>query len=180
MPPSPVALILGAGANIGLHSAAAFAKAGYKVAISARKLKDEIDVSGYLNIPADFSDPRSIGKIFAKVKSSFGISPDVVIYNAGAWSVSAPGNPFSISTEQFESDLAVNSSSLFAAAKAAVEGWNEVPGDGSSKNFFYTGNALNAGAQPRFVSLLTLGVGKSASAFLIQNASLAFKEQGYK
>lgn len=77
---SPVVLILGAGSNIGQHTAQAFATKGYKVALAARKLKEADDNADQINIPSDFSDPNSIEKVFSKVKSAFG-APSVVIYN---------------------------------------------------------------------------------------------------
>lgn len=180
MATSPIVLILGAGANNGLQSAAAFAKAGYKVAISARKLSNETDASGYLNIKGDFADPTSIPGIFGKVKSSFSAPPSVVIYNAGAWTSGPADNPLSISVEDFNKDYAVNTGSVFAAAKEAVNGWKELGSKGGNKTFFYTGNMLNLGAVDGFLGFLTLGVGKSATAHLIQNASLAYKKDGYR
>ena len=77
---SPVALILGAGANVGQNVGRAFAAKGYKVALAARGLKAEDSTQDQLHIQADFSDPSSISTIFEKVKSQFGL-PHVVVYN---------------------------------------------------------------------------------------------------
>lgn len=77
---SPVALILGAGANIGQNVGRAFAAKGYKIALAARSLKEDDSTSEQLHIKSDFSDPESISKIFAKVTSKFG-TPHVVVYN---------------------------------------------------------------------------------------------------
>lgn len=77
---SPIALILGAGSNIGQHVATAFAAKGYKLALAARSLKEEDSTPNILHIQSDFSDPESVLKAFARVKSQFGL-PSVVIYN---------------------------------------------------------------------------------------------------
>lgn len=77
---SPVALILGAGSNIGQNVARAFAAKGYRVALAARSLKEEDSTPGQLHVQSDFSDPTSVSKCFAKVKERFG-SPSVVVYN---------------------------------------------------------------------------------------------------
>jgi len=75
-----VVLILGSGPNIGQHTAQAFAKKGYKVALTSRKAKDEDNTADRINIASDLSDPQSVIDVFSKVKASLGI-PSVVIYN---------------------------------------------------------------------------------------------------
>ena len=77
---SPVALILGAGSNIGQHVARAFASQGYKHALAARSLKEEDSTAEEMKICSDFSDPESVVKAFAKVEAQMGI-PSVVVYN---------------------------------------------------------------------------------------------------
>ena len=84
---SPVALILGAGANIGHHVAFAFAAKGYKIALAARSLKENDSTSDQLNIPSDFSDPESVIKAFATVEEKLGL-PSVVVYNGTMWFIS--------------------------------------------------------------------------------------------
>jgi NAD(P)-dependent dehydrogenase (short-subunit alcohol dehydrogenase family) len=77
---SPIALILGAGSNVGHHVGRAFAARGFKIALAARSLKEEDSTPEQLNIQSDFSDPEAVVKAFAKVKSQFGL-PSVVVYN---------------------------------------------------------------------------------------------------
>lgn len=77
---NPVVLILGAGPNIGKSVACTFAARGYKVALSARSLKDNDTFAGQLQIHSDLSDPESVIKVFSKVKESLGF-PSVVVYN---------------------------------------------------------------------------------------------------
>jgi short-subunit dehydrogenase len=69
MAASPVALILGAGANTGHHVGRASAAEGYKIALVARSLKEEDSIAGQLNNQSDFSD-GSVVKAFAKVERS--------------------------------------------------------------------------------------------------------------
>jgi len=77
---SPVVLILGAGSNIGRHVAQAFAAKGYRIALAARRLKEEDNTPNELNIPSDLSDPNSVVNVFSKVRASLGV-PSVVVYN---------------------------------------------------------------------------------------------------
>lgn len=64
--------------------------------------------------------------------------------------------------------------------KESLAGFNKLPvspGGDSKKTFLYTGNILNTGPMP---ALLTLGVGKVASAQVIKLAAGAYgKEKGY-
>lgn len=80
MASSPVVLILGAGSNVGQHVARAFAAKNYKVALVARKLKEEESTPNQLHIPGDLSNPNAVVDAFTKVKEVFG-HPSVVVYN---------------------------------------------------------------------------------------------------
>ena len=80
---SPVALVLGAGSNVGMSVGRAFAAQGYRVALAARSLKEENSTPDELHIPSDFSESHSIPQIFTKVKAKFG-NPHVVVYNGNA------------------------------------------------------------------------------------------------
>lgn len=77
---SPVILVLGAGANVGLSIAKKFAAEGWKVAAVARTIKDEIKANSSLALSADLSDPESMIKIFNEVEAKLG-TPNVVVYN---------------------------------------------------------------------------------------------------
>lgn len=80
MSSSPIVLILGAGSNVGQHVARAFAAKNYKVALVARKLKEEESTPNELHIPGDLTNPNAVVDAFAKVKAVFGL-PSVVVYN---------------------------------------------------------------------------------------------------
>lgn len=80
MAAAPVALIIGAGPNIGAAVAKAFEAKGYKIALAARKLDDGMKENGNLHIKVDLSEPEKVPSIFEKVKEKLGI-PSVVVYN---------------------------------------------------------------------------------------------------
>ena len=77
---SPVALILGHGSNVGKSVAHAYARKGYRVALVARRLKEEDSTANELHIKGDLADPASIPAIFGQVETKFG-PPAVVVYN---------------------------------------------------------------------------------------------------
>lgn len=77
---SPVALIIGAGPNIGQSVARKFASKGYKVGLAARSVKEADNTDSQLNIPSDFTKTDDVVKAFDRVKKTFG-TPSVVVYN---------------------------------------------------------------------------------------------------
>ncbi|KFX99534.1 hypothetical protein O988_03803 [Pseudogymnoascus sp. VKM F-3808] len=171
----PVILILGSGPNIGKHVARTFAAKGYKVALASRSLKEADSTADQLNISSDFTDPESIAKAFSKVKSLLG-PPSVVVYNAASAKLNDPKDPLSIPLADFNRDLTVNTNSAYLAAQQAVLGFKELP-DSASKTFIFTGNITNIVPVAR---LLDSGVGKSATAHIIESAALAYADQGFK
>lgn len=76
----PVALILGAGSNIGNAVVKKLASKGYKVALVARSLDANDSTADRLNISSDLSKTEEVEGIFAKVKEKLG-TPSVVVYN---------------------------------------------------------------------------------------------------
>lgn len=85
-------------------------------------------------------------------------------------------NPLSLPLSDFTRDLNVNTTSAFVAAQQATMGFAELPAS-SSKTFIYTGNMLNTTIIP---PLLDLGVGKSATAHIIQTAAASYADRGFK
>ncbi|KAJ5319296.1 hypothetical protein MYU51_013483 [Penicillium brevicompactum] len=172
---SPVILILGAGPNIGINVARVFAAKGYKVALASRSLKDQESTVDQLNIHSDLSNPDSVVDAFSKVKTALG-TPSVVVYNAAALTRADGENPLSLPLSDFTRDLNVNTTSAFVAAQQAVLAFQELP-PSASKTFIYTGNMLNTTVIP---PLLDLGVGKSATAHVIQTAATSYSDRGFK
>ncbi|KAK9772816.1 putative Fungal-specific transcription factor domain-containing protein [Seiridium cardinale] len=174
-PTPPIALILGAGSNVGHHVGRAFAAKGYRIVATARSVKEADSSSDQTYIQSDLSNPAAIAELFATVKTQLG-HPSVVVYNAAAVTLNDPKNPFSISLSDFQRDFAVNTTSVFAAAQQAVLGFQELP-ESAARTFIYTGNCLNVSP---ILPLTDAGVGKSATAHLIHSASEAFKDRGFK
>ncbi|PMD23843.1 putative short-chain dehydrogenase [Hyaloscypha hepaticicola] len=172
---SPVLLILGSGPRIGSHVARAFAAKGYKVALASRKVKEADNTADQINIPSDLSDPNSVVNAFSKVKELIG-TPSVVVYNAGAVTSNDAKDPLSLPVADFTRDFTINTTSAFVAAQQAVLSFKELP-DSAARTFIYTGNITN---EIPLAPLLDLGVGKSATAHIIQSAAAAYKDKGYK
>ncbi|KIN00050.1 hypothetical protein OIDMADRAFT_146478 [Oidiodendron maius Zn] len=170
-----VVLILGAGPNIGKAVAAAFTAKGYKTALAARSLKPEESTAEQLNIQADFSDPSSIAGVFATVEKKFG-APSVVIYNAAGLNIVSETDPLAGTISGFAASININTVSAYAALQASVAGFSKLP-NSAPRTFLYTGNALNRVVVP---SYLDLGVGKSATAYIIEASTIAYKNKGYK
>ena len=87
-----------------------------------------------------------------------------------------PKDPLSLELADFKKDLNINTVSAFVAAQQAAAGFAQLP-DSASKTFIYTGNITNTAIIP---PLLDLGVGKSATAHIVQSAATAYKDRGYK
>jgi NAD(P)-dependent dehydrogenase (short-subunit alcohol dehydrogenase family) len=194
---SPVLLILGSGPRIGSHVARAFAAKGYKVALASRKVKEADNTADQINIPSDLSDPNSVVNAFSKVKELIG-TPSVVVYNgqsplipsnllinlaksififlAGAVTFNDAKDHLSLPVADFARDFTINTTSAFVAAQQAVLSFKELP-DSAARTFIYTGNITN---EIPLAPLLDLGVGKSATAHIIQSAAAAYKDKGYK
>ncbi|KAK9243407.1 putative short-chain dehydrogenase [Lipomyces tetrasporus] len=172
---SPIILILGAGPNIGQGVARAFAAKGYQVALASRRANEAHNAGNEVHIQSDFSDPNSIVNVFAKVKASLGI-PSVVVYNASAATRNPPNDPLSLSLADFNHDLTINTVSPFVAAQQAAIGFAQLP-NSASRTFIYTGNITNTNV---ISPLMDLGVGKSATAHIIQSAAAAYKNRGFK
>ncbi|KAH6689923.1 hypothetical protein BKA61DRAFT_533224 [Leptodontidium sp. MPI-SDFR-AT-0119] len=168
-----VVLILGAGANVGAKTAEVFAKNGYKVALATRTITHHKDNTRDLVIQADFAEPLSIKSVFDEVKAKIG-TPNVIVYNAAAANFNP--DPFAHTVSSFAANLAVNTTSVYAAAKEAVAGFETLPSD-TNKTFIFTGNFLPFMPMPSL--LLDLGVGKSATAHLIQGLATVYAEKGF-
>lgn len=81
-----------------------------------------------------------------------------------------------MSIEDLNRDFQVNTASVLAAAYETVAGFDKLPST-ASRTFIYTGNVLN---RTTIAPLLSLGIGKSATAHLIESLSKAYAEKGYR
>lgn len=74
-----IAIVFGAGRNIGLHSVEKFKSEGFKVARISRSVKEQ-ELDGVLSIPCDLTQPTQVSGVFDKVRKTWG-EPSVIIYN---------------------------------------------------------------------------------------------------
>lgn len=175
--PKGIALILGAGSNVGQAVAKTFFEAGYKIASVSRSAKDSPS-DRQIHIAADLTKPDSIPGIFATVRQKLGADPNIVIYNAAALTPPAdPTNIFTVDVDALESDLRLMNSSAYVAAREAVAGFDKLD-KALPKAYIYTGNWLNVVALT-LPSYVTLGIGKSAASYWISAASSIYKDKGY-
>lgn len=184
MSPKPLALILGAGSNNGAALTTTFLSLGYQIALASRSGTNPSPSSSskdILSLQADFSSPSSIPSLFSRIRSELHTSPSVVVYNAAALTPPPDKDSvLSLPVDQFVKDLNVNSVSPYVAAQEAVRGWEELGEvQGVNKTFIYTGNKLNETILP-VGDLITLGVGKNASAYWIGLADELYKSKGYR
>jgi hypothetical protein len=79
--------------------------------------------------------------------------------------------------EDFNKDLNINTTSAYVAAQQAALGFEQLP-ETASRTFIYTGNVLNTDLT--IAPYLSLGVGKSATAHIINSAATVYADQGFK
>jgi NAD(P)-dependent dehydrogenase (short-subunit alcohol dehydrogenase family) len=120
-PTRKIALVTGAGTNIGKASALALAKAGYTVVLAGRR-KDLLDKVARkigptaLAISADLMDPASVAALFAAIRAKFG-RIDVLFNNAG---INAPGLPLEdLPLEQWRAVIDTNVTGTFLCTQEA-------------------------------------------------------------
>ena len=174
-----VALILGAGPRVGAAVADSLASKGYSIAIASRNGTGGKTANGFLSLKADFTNPDTIPALFEAVKTEFRSAPSVVVYNAATLTPPLDQNSiFSLPTATVVSDQNVNTISPYMAAQQAVKGWETLPQE-TKKTFIYTGNILNTTVPP-VPAMLTLGIGKSASAYWVGVADGTYSARGFR
>jgi len=119
-----IALVTGASAGIGKHTAQAFFRAGYSVIVTGRRtaeLDATISEAGVgadraLAVPCDVSDPDAVDGLFAETEKRFG-RLDVIFNNAGT---NAPALPVGdLTFEQWKTVIDVNLTGVFLTARGA-------------------------------------------------------------
>ncbi|KAJ6542725.1 hypothetical protein B0H19DRAFT_1076780 [Mycena capillaripes] len=137
-----VAFIIGAGQNIGEHTAAALKAQGYKVAVGSRKpVFDQIQKAGYFPVTIDAESPESVKTAFSQINKELG-PPNVVIFNAATFvPPPVPEDPLTLSLEAFKKQTDVGLA-VYAAAQEALAGFRSEVHKGVLKTFIVTGNAL--------------------------------------
>lgn len=99
----------------------------------------------------------------------------LILALAAAVHYTQPDAPVSPSVADFTHDLNINTVSLYAAVKESLASFDALPAS-TPKVFAYTGNRLNVAPSPAFT---TLGVGKTASAHIIELVSGAYGQKGF-
>ena len=121
-----VAIVTGAGSNIGQRTALALLREGYSVALAGRRAEALEETakearearSRTLVVPTDVTDPTSIRALFAKTKETFG-RLDVLFNNAG---IGAPGIPLEdLTYEQWKAVVDTNLTGSFLCTQEAFK-----------------------------------------------------------
>lgn len=173
---SKVGIIFGTGSNVGLLVAKKLTGKGFKVVTVSRKSVGPAGkLQNHIHLKADLGNLSAVSEVFSRVRELYG-EPNLVIYNAAAYSVTDPNNAFVDSVEDFAQHLSVNTISLFETIKETIKSFDRLPRD-INKTLIFTGNFLN-----RFpsASLLSLSVGKGASYDLLRLADMSYGKKGYK
>lgn len=115
-----VAVVAGAGPGIGAALARRFAKAGYAVAMLARKREAlaalEREIDGARGYPCDVGSAHSVAHAFAAIRTDLG-DVDALLYNAGS---GVFADIESITPEQFEASWRVNAYGALLCAREAI------------------------------------------------------------
>ena len=77
---SRIAIVLGAGPNIGARTIETFESKGYKVAYASRSARDSGDNGSTMAVQCDLSHPASVTTLFDTVREKWG-EPSVIVYN---------------------------------------------------------------------------------------------------
>ncbi|KIW11412.1 hypothetical protein PV08_10712 [Exophiala spinifera] len=183
-PASKVALILGAGPNIGKHVAGALSAKGYKVALASRT--NHGTAGDQIYVPVDLARPDTVAGVFDQVKDQLGAPPSVVVYNGALRIPNDAADPLSTSSfkiQDYDDSVAVNTTSAIVALQHAVAGFRSLPqspnATAETKTFIFTGNILNVVPVP---GVLTFGVTKAATAYAIRNLveTKAYEKDGVR
>ena len=123
---SKVAIVTGASAGIGKHSALALLREGYAVVLAGRRkeLLEAVATEGKatgsptLVVPTDVSDPESIRSLFARTKDTFG-RLDLLFNNAG---IGAPAMPLEdLPFEKWKAVVDTNLTGSFLCTQEAIK-----------------------------------------------------------
>ncbi|KAJ7875315.1 hypothetical protein B0H14DRAFT_3548896 [Mycena olivaceomarginata] len=137
-----IAFIIGAGKNVGEHTAAALKGKGYQVVLGSRApVIDQVKKDGYFPVTVDVGNPESVKRAFVQINKELG-PPNVVIFNASI-SVAPPNpaDPLTLPLEAFKQHTDVGLS-VYAAAQEAIRGFRSETHKGALKTFIVTGNPL--------------------------------------
>jgi short-subunit dehydrogenase len=167
-------LSIGSGPGMGLATAERFAKEGFRVVLSARKLNKVQELAAPLRAKGcdvavetvDASDPSSVASLIDKVENEVG-AIDVLHYNAASMRKATLGEQ---PRDTFNEDLAVNIGGALVAAQAAAPKMFER----KSGTILLTGGGFALQPHPDYLSL---SIGKAGVRALAQGLFESFKEK---
>jgi NAD(P)-dependent dehydrogenase (short-subunit alcohol dehydrogenase family) len=123
--PKPVAVIAGAGPGNGAALARRFTEGGYAIALLSRHpaTLDPVpdDLSGARSFACDVTDPISVERAFASIRSDLGVI-DVLLYNAGS---GVFADVETITFDQFEQAWRVNAYGALLCSRQVIPGMKE-------------------------------------------------------
>ncbi|KAJ7822458.1 hypothetical protein B0H13DRAFT_2291481 [Mycena leptocephala] len=135
-----IAFIIGAGRNIGEHTAAALKAKGYQVALGSRKPdEDQIKKDGYFPVAIDAESPEA-SKSLRPIERSW-VRQMRHLQRCILCAATCPEDPLTLSLEGFKQQTDVGLS-VYAAAQEAMRGFRSETHKGTLKTFIVTGNAL--------------------------------------
>lgn len=195
---SRIALILGAGPGVGHSVTAKLSEEGYKVAAASAIRTCQPPQRNSSRSNSIFPTPRTYRKCLMRLRRSWEASrmlwfTTVVIalslsllvrFDTDA-AILAYASTFSpdhenilsgVSAAQISSEFTINTVSYWAAAQAAVAGWEKLDPT-LPKAFIYTGNVLPWLNIPFCVSL---GIGKASSALIAESLASTYGKRGFR
>lgn len=176
MSTKPVAVVFGAGANVGAAVVSKFASNGYRVAAVSRSQTPSVSAD-HLAISADLTKPAQVVETLAFIQKTWGAFPSVIVWNAARRALPKDEtNIFSVPLEELELDLAVNVTSPWAAAGEAIKNWGQ---SDTQSTFIYTGNRLGTSTVP-VPAFASLGTAKRASTYWLEVADQIYKPKGWR
>ncbi|KAJ6542742.1 hypothetical protein B0H19DRAFT_1310715 [Mycena capillaripes] len=164
-----IASIIGAGKNIGEHTAAALKAKGYEVALGSRNPTiDQIKKDGYFPVVVDAHSPESVKTAFAQINMN--LAPrNVVIFNE---------DPLTLSLESFKEHTNVGLA-VYAAAQEAIRGFRSEAHRDTQKTFIVTGNSL-PWVPANIPKYLGLSMKKLIEWHLMENLSSAYSKEQFR
>jgi len=176
-----VALILGAGGNIGKAVALKLHHEGFKVAVASRSQSDPTDGKA-LPLKVDVTKEEDIIAAFKQVQKSFGAPPNVVIYNVATLSLPPiADDPYSLSYTTYLKGIESGAGGAFVAIQQAVTAWDGLRAD-IPKVFIATSNIHGVTPAAPIPTLLSLASQKRLLAYLIEAASITklYRDHNYR
>lgn len=162
----PVGVVVGAGPGLGAAVAERFARAGFHLALSARRAENcqaqaqrVRDAGGRATaFPCDATDPEAVGALFQDIQGQLG-TPEVVVFNAGAFE---PNRVVDIDPADFERCWRVGCMAGFLVGQQAARAMLGAGGG----TIIFTGATASLRGGPGFANL---AVGKFGLRALAQS-----------